>query len=230
MFDIRRIQVHSLRDFAREYLMIVLGILTALGLEHLASNVHEERLARESQQQVLAEIRLNLEEIRGARQQNADRIKPMKEFAAALKKDIEAGVPRERINRRIVAEARGHIALGYVWPTLRHDAWDTAIANQSVLHMDPEVVRRYTAAYAAQRDASSVGLQAATALLNTPRVMDVATDLEFSRADPLEFMKVLRSLMGTLGSINVDIEQLQTELEKALAGAPAAEAGPAPHK
>ncbi|MFZ6769815.1 hypothetical protein ACO0LM_22405 [Undibacterium sp. Di26W] len=43
--------------------MIVVGILTALGLEHAASNHQHHAAAELSKQQVIAEIKANLQEV-----------------------------------------------------------------------------------------------------------------------------------------------------------------------
>ena len=43
--ELPKIRLHSLREFATHYLMIVLSILTALGLEAWIERVHHERAA-----------------------------------------------------------------------------------------------------------------------------------------------------------------------------------------
>ena len=52
--------LHGWRPFAGEVGIIVLGVLIALGLEHIASSVRDRANAREAHQAVYAEIKQNL--------------------------------------------------------------------------------------------------------------------------------------------------------------------------
>jgi hypothetical protein len=224
MFDIRRISVHSLKDFVREYLMIVIGILTALGLEHLVTSEHHARDAEQSRQRIVAEIRANLEEVRDAQAQNATRLGPIDAEAAVLRKEIEEGMPRAEINRRLLDQIKGKVVMGYTWPTLRHEAWDVVVANQSASYIDADALRRYSAAYAAQRDSSVLGLHGAESLLNGTRVLDAFADLQLQRADPVEFLKVLGHESATVTAVQSVIGDLRKQLEAALAGEAAGDA------
>jgi len=51
---------HSVREFLKEYLIIVVGVLTALGAEQVAENLHEQKIASEARESVRAEVRENL--------------------------------------------------------------------------------------------------------------------------------------------------------------------------
>ena len=51
---------HSLREFLKEYLIIVLGVLTALGAEQAVEVAHNAALAREAQASIDREIRIDL--------------------------------------------------------------------------------------------------------------------------------------------------------------------------
>lgn len=51
---------HGVREFLKEYLIIVVGVLTALGAEAVVENIHERRLAAEAREAVRAEVRENL--------------------------------------------------------------------------------------------------------------------------------------------------------------------------
>jgi hypothetical protein len=61
---------HGVREFLKEYLIIVIGVLTALGAEAVVQAVHEDRIANEARESVRAEVRENLWwlERRGSRQ------------------------------------------------------------------------------------------------------------------------------------------------------------------
>src|SRR5689334_5895076 len=51
---------HGFREFLKEYLIIVVGVLTALGAEQVAVAAHEHRIADEARESVRAEVRENL--------------------------------------------------------------------------------------------------------------------------------------------------------------------------
>ena len=51
---------HGAREFLKEYLIIVIGVLTALGAEAVVATVHENRLSGEARESVRAEINLDL--------------------------------------------------------------------------------------------------------------------------------------------------------------------------
>ena len=225
MFDIRRIQVHSLKDFFREYLMIVLGILTALGLEHLVADQHHRHEAEQARQRIVAELRSNLAEVRAAVDENERRIKPVDDLVVALRNDVQAGTPRAAVNRTVLASLKGMGNLGYAWPTLRHEAWDVVVANQAAAYLDSDVLQRYAAAYAAQRDAVAM-VQAAEALMSAPRVVDAIADLRLQRAEPIELMKALGQVAVSLAATQSAIRSVQGSLEASLAPEPAAGAAP----
>jgi len=51
---------HGLREFLQEYLIIVIGVLTALGAEQAASALHDRTIADEARESIRAEVRENL--------------------------------------------------------------------------------------------------------------------------------------------------------------------------
>ena len=51
---------HGVREFLKEYLIIVIGVLTALGAEAVVERLHENRLSDEAKAAVRAEINVNL--------------------------------------------------------------------------------------------------------------------------------------------------------------------------
>jgi hypothetical protein len=52
---------HSWREFLKEYAIIVLGVLTALGLEQMVEGVHERHLAREAEDAIHQEMQENID-------------------------------------------------------------------------------------------------------------------------------------------------------------------------
>ncbi len=51
---------HGVREFLKEYVIIVVGVLTALGAEQVASWLHDRHLSAEARATVLAEINLDV--------------------------------------------------------------------------------------------------------------------------------------------------------------------------
>ena len=51
---------HGVREFLKEYLIIVIGVLTALGAEQAATTMHENRIANEARESIRSEVRENL--------------------------------------------------------------------------------------------------------------------------------------------------------------------------
>ena len=51
---------HGLREFLKEYVIIVVGVLTALGAEQAVQTLHENRIADEARESIRAEVRENL--------------------------------------------------------------------------------------------------------------------------------------------------------------------------
>jgi len=221
LFDIRRIRVGSLSDFGREYLMIVVGILTALGLEHVVRHQQEMRLAAESQARIVEELRQNLAEVRHAGEENARRQERLRQIEAAARGAIREHASQAESARRISAVTSGGLMLGFEQPSLRHDAWDVAVADQSLVHVEPRHLRRYSAVYAAQRDFTQATGQGGLWLLIVPRTIDALTDLDQGKVDPVEFLKVTNQMNAAMNSVRNDLKELQAELEKSLQGEPA---------
>jgi hypothetical protein len=55
--------LHGWREFLREYAIVVLGVLTALGLEQAVSSAHERRLAREAHEAIDGELQVDLDRV-----------------------------------------------------------------------------------------------------------------------------------------------------------------------
>ena len=51
---------HGVREFLKEYVIIVVGVLTALGAEAVVENLHEQRISAEAREAVRGEINVNI--------------------------------------------------------------------------------------------------------------------------------------------------------------------------
>lgn len=214
------IRLQSLKDFLKHYLMIVLSILTALGLEAWIEHAHHEHAARIASAQVEAEIRANLDEVHASLAKDARQAEVLGSIRDAVLKDFRTRVPDAAIARHIQSlVAAESFNLNLSWPTLRQEAWDVAVANQSASWIDDERIRRYSAAYASQRElATTLGANLAL-VMNGPRMMDAMTDLSAGDIQPREFLHVISQMAAMLNQAQNNLRSLEEHLEHGLRSA-----------
>lgn len=215
--ELPKMRLHSLTDFAKHYLMIVLSILTALGLEAWIERAHHAHAAETASRQIRAEIEANLNEVRGAIKSNDERVAPLRQLNTLLSQDIRAGATAAVANQHIQAH-RADFALGVEWPTVTSQAWDVAVANQSASWMDDAELHRYATAYANLRDTSNWLTHDSTTFINGPTMAAMHTRVDLGTpADPLEFVTVLRQMIDTSSEVQSHLHQLEAHLVDALA-------------
>jgi len=217
---------HSLKEFATHYVMIVVSILTALGLEAAVERMHHAHAAEKAEQALETELRTNLAELRSSNANNAKRLKPLEELSDLLIKDFDDGVPTAQIKQQMAERVKAGIDFGVYYPSLRHEAWDVAVANQSASYMPPETLRRLSVAYAAQRDVNPANL---TVLVNIPAYINALTDARVGASDPHEFLRSMRQAALTVRGANEKLMELELEIASALPdeGVPGAASAPA---
>ena len=218
--ELPKARLDSVKDFFKHYLMIVLSILTALGLEAWIEHAHHGHAAETAQAQIQAEIRANLAEVRASLAQDARQAKTLATIRNALVDDFKARKPDEDIVRHIQSlVAIDGFNLNLRWPTLRQEAWDVAVANQSASWMDDARLRRYSAAYASQRDMITTLSANLALVMNGPRMVDTMTDLRTGGVQPREFLHVISQMALMLDQAQDNLSTLQDRLEAALAEA-----------
>jgi hypothetical protein len=204
---------HSLKEFAAHYFMIVVSILTALGLEATVEHLHHQHAAEAAQRAIESELRSNLTQIRSSDADNLKRLKPLEALCDQLAKDFTDGVPEVQIKQRIAQHAKADIDMGLYYPQLRHEAWDVAVANQSASYMEPETLRRLSAAYAMQRD---INLGNLAAFVNLPGFIDALTDAQVDAGDPHEFLRAMRQAAIAVRGTHQKLMYLDRELSEVL--------------
>ncbi len=204
---------HSVKEFGTHYVMIVVSILTALGLEAAVERMHHAHAAEKAQNALEAELRTNLAELRSSNAKNAARLKPLEDLCDLLIKDFDDRVPTAQIKKQMAEHAKAGIDFGLFYPYLRHEAWDVAVANQSASFMEPEALRRLSVAYAAQREVNLANL---TAFVNLPSFINALTDARVGANDPHEFLRAMRQASLTVRSTNQKLMNLEKDLEAAL--------------
>jgi hypothetical protein len=213
---------HSIKEFATHYVMIVVSILTALGLEAAVERMHHAHAAEAAQRALETELRTNLADLRSSNARNAARLKPLQDLCDLLVKDFDDGVPTAQIKRQMAERVKAGIDFGVFYPNLRHEAWDIAVANQSASFMEPETLRRLSVAYMAQRDVNPASL---TVLVNIPAYVNALTDARVGASDPHEFLRSMRQAALTVRGANAKLMELEQDLTAAV---PDEEASPAP--
>ena len=196
---------NSWREFIRQYAMIVLSIMTALGLEHIAVAVHDAGAARESKGRIEAELARNLTDLKQAETSNAGHMAKATEIMKALVDGLAAGPIDPAASLTIVAPMFEHFQVAL--PSWERDAWDAAIADQSAGHLSPEDLRRYAEIYSSARD---IGAEAQLLLGGEwlTRASELGIDFRLGKIDA-------RTTANTLARFLV-AEQVITSMQKAL--------------
>jgi hypothetical protein len=83
---------HGLREFLKEYLIIVVGVLTALGAEAVVQNLHDARLSREAREAVRSELNVDITNLSRRLAEEGCIARRLDEIAALLDR-ADAGAP-----------------------------------------------------------------------------------------------------------------------------------------
>jgi hypothetical protein len=136
----------SLRGFVQQYAMIVLSILTALALEQLVVSVHNASTARASRVRIESEIARFVADLKVSAQTNRERLKKVN----AVLTTLDAKLKDDTIDDATTNASAQQIMdqLGINLPSYQRDAWDTAIADQSLTHLDSDILRHFSEIYA----------------------------------------------------------------------------------
>lgn len=215
--ELPNVRLHSLKDFAKHYLMIVLSILTALGLEAWIERSHHAHAAQAASRQIRAEIQADLEDVQNSIKTNEKLIAPLRELDDIVSRDIREGVAAATINEHIRAR-KADFKLSINWPTLQSQAWDVAVANQSASWMDSADLRRYSAIYADVREISNWMTHDSISLLDARGMGSLHARINLDvPVDPLEFVTVVRQMINTSTETQSHLHQLEAHLVQALA-------------
>ena len=205
----------KLKEFGGEYVMIVISILTALALEHAVQSVHHKQLAHEAAEKIEAELRLNARDVQNVLAYNESDLKEIKRVRAELLQGIRDKVADDALMARFKSDWKSGVVLSIKLPTLRHEAWDAAVANQAVTWMPDEQLQRYVTAYADIRDVQMLSTAGGTNFIDGPRLMDTLSDLETGAATPHQMLKTLSQVRSAYSSIDGNLQGLLTSLPKA---------------
>jgi hypothetical protein len=215
-FEVPKLPMHGFKDFAKHYLMIVLSILTALGLEAWIEHVHHRHAAEMASHQIDAELHANLEGLQATYLTNQKRLASLRKLDQDITADIRANKSISTINQHIQAR-KDQFNLSLDWPIFGNQAWDVAVANQSATWMDSAVLNSYSAAYSKQRDAANWMTQDSTLFLDAPLMANLRTRIDLGReVDPVEFVSVLQQMIITSSETQSHLQQVGAQLKIAL--------------
>lgn len=194
----------SLKEFGLHYLMIVLSILTAIGLEEGLRAYHDHEAAKTAEQAIERELHENLDGLREAITANRDRMTTLRKLGDEVAAAIHQGGDPAALNKKIVEEFRGRIEVGLSFPTFSREAWDVAVASQAATHIPREKLAVYTSAYTLERD-SLEGSHSGMLMLDAPRMTDMMADLEIGVVDPKRFFEATReaAAVNSVGMSNL---------------------------
>jgi hypothetical protein len=209
-------RLRSLKDFALHYLMIVLSILTALGLEAWIEHTHHTHAADAARQQIEAEIRTNLAATHADLLHDAEQLKRLDKIRDEVAQDLKSHVPDDVIKQHILAQTKDNFDLNMKFPALRHEAWDVVVANQSASWIDQDRMQRYSAAYARQRDTITSIPENTALLFNGTRFVDMIADLQTDEVQPRDFLHVITQMTAMLRQTVHALQGLEEQLDAAL--------------
>ncbi|GAB2587861.1 hypothetical protein ISP15_07060 [Dyella jejuensis] len=219
------VRLESLKDFARHYLMIVLSILTALGLEAWIEHSRHQHAAATASAQIEAEIRQNRADIVREREHDFERMQALQKVRDMLLADIRSHASDDVIKQHLQAATPDGLYLDWRWPVLRHEAWDVAVANQSASWIDSERLHRYAAVYAAQNAASSMMAEDLPSLLDGPKMLDTIVDLQTDNLQPREVLHTVNQMASVTNEVTHFLDNLGVRIDTAMAGKASAQPG-----
>jgi hypothetical protein len=208
----------SLKEFGLHYLMIVLSILTAIGLEEGLRLYHDREAAKAAEQAIEHELTGNVGELRDAIKANRSRLDALRQLGDEVAEGIRQGGDQAALRKKIAEDYSHRLTIGLMFPTIAHDAWDVAVASQAAAHIPREKLEAYTAAYTTERD-SLTGANSGMLMLDAPRMTDMLADMEIGQVDPKRFLEVVREAAEVnkvgLGNLAVCEKEMVKALERA---------------
>jgi hypothetical protein len=214
--ELSKMPMETAKDLAKHYLMIVLGILTALALEGWIEHIHERHAAAAASAQIEAEISANRKEIERVRAHDLERMHDLEKARDMLVNDIKAHATDAQILQHFQQQEPNGLYLDWRWPTLRHEAWDVAVANQSAGWIDSDKLRRYAAVYAAQNASSSLMSEDLPLVIDGPRMTDTFIDLQTGNVRGDQLLHVVNQMAGVVNESTHNLENLASRIDAAM--------------
>lgn len=212
-FEIPKLPIHSFKEFARHYLMIVLSILTALGLEAWIEHAHAAVVASA---QIEAELRPTSPIPGGVRDTDAKRLAALKQLNGYLIKAMKDGANGATIKQQVDAQTAGYFYLGLELPTLRHEAWDVAAANQSAGWIDTSLLHHYATLYAYQSKFEQAVSFNTSVNLGGSKVNDMDADLHAGTVQPREILHTVYAMTSLMSDTVIALSDQENAYRREL--------------
>jgi hypothetical protein len=129
--------------------MIVLSIITAMGFEQAARAYHNRELANASRDRIKAEITYNLRELKSVIDLNRANLKSLKTFYDEQVAGLNAAKAEHRPSGPVSTNAP---VFQVNTPSLRRDAWEASIADQSATFLSAADLQKFSEIYSGQKD------------------------------------------------------------------------------
>ncbi|MBD8874165.1 hypothetical protein [Rhodanobacter sp. DHB23] len=198
----------SFRDFAKHYLMIVLSILTALGLEAWIEHMHHAHAAATASAQIETEIRQNLADIDTDIAHDNARMQFLEKLRDQLQADVASHAAPDTIQQHIHQLAPEGIDLDWRWPVLRREAWDVTVANQSAGWIAVDRLRSYSAVYAAQEASTRLIFMDVPSIFDGPQMQNVLLDVRTGDYQPRDLLHVVNQMCGVASEATHGLQAL----------------------
>jgi hypothetical protein len=208
--------VQSLKEFGVHYLLIVLGIATASGLEQWREKRIHRKQAKEAVMVIEEELRANLKNLHNS----IDKLRAEGDRFAAFEHALgaESFASADLVERAtaLLKQHEGEFEFGFHVSALRRSAWDAALASGALQHAERGHVVRYARAYAGADEL--VGH--ARLLVNGEHISAItrAIDMYCRResTDALRFARAIRELVMVFRQVSSTYLGLTTAIEQAL--------------
>lgn len=212
-------RIQSFRAFLGHYLMIVLSILTALGLEEWVQHAHRLESGRQAQASIEAEARENLKNLHRWMAINATRQESLEKWSKVIGDALKSGLPDAKIRKDIIAPSAKDIEIsGPAWGEFRHAAWDVAIANQSAAYVDPARLALMSELYSRQQLLTNILPVLTSGFIKFDQLVNVTTDLQMGEIDPRTLLHTLNQVGESVKEANQNMQSVEKSLQR-VAGA-----------
>lgn len=207
----------TFKEFGGEYLMIVISILTALGLEAVFERVHHRHLAHEARERMDTELRANLKDIKQVLAHNEQKEKALVDIREQMAAALRAHVSNDDFVKRFKRDWATSIGMSLHSPSLRREAWETAVANQAVTWIPATTLEKYAVTYANVRDMNAMLNGGGMNFLDGPRMHDVFSDVQTDAGNARDLFHIVTQMISAYDSVDGNLKLLQQELEVAVA-------------
>jgi hypothetical protein len=222
-------KLRSFKELAVHYVLIVMGILTAMGLEQCNESRHHVQQAAAAEKAIVAELRGNLKLLSRTIEQQQKSLVFLQAAETRLGEKTFVVPDLEGRAQAVVRDMEVSDAdLSFNLASLRRTEWESAIASQTLQHMDRAKVVAFTRAYTAMLEVSSITRQLVS---NSSTLEPVGVIDMYSRGeskDSLRFARAVRQFHQMMLLVNRNHVLLADALREALGDpAPAAAASAA---